>query len=277
MSLAQRIAVKTMRRPMVKLNTMNRPRTDATVLASGSSSSLPLVAMPKVMAMITQPIVSSMMAEATMIWPRLRRMKFISRTTMATILTEEIDSAVPRNRPATRRWLGFGQQRCGQELRQREAAGERHDARRLIEIEKQAAPTLRTSLRSVSMPVSSSSIRMPSWRRRRSCPSAHRSGKTMSCAVGPDPAEQRRAEQDAGDQLAHYRRLADALENFAEDAADDDQQNDLENEHALGRTALAGFDRTGGPGLHQRKEAGPGQENQREPAQRKNLGHLPSK
>ena len=50
----------------------------------------------KMMAMMIQPIVSSTIAEAMMIWPTLRRMKFISRTTMATILTEEIDSAVPR-------------------------------------------------------------------------------------------------------------------------------------------------------------------------------------
>ena len=49
---------------------------------------MPAPAMPKVMAMITQPMVSSRIAEATMIWPMSRRMKFISRTTMATIFTE---------------------------------------------------------------------------------------------------------------------------------------------------------------------------------------------
>ena len=57
---------------------------------------------------MTQPIVSSRIAEATMIWPRSRRMKFISRTTTATICTEEIDSAVPRKRAAIRRCCGFG-------------------------------------------------------------------------------------------------------------------------------------------------------------------------
>ena len=76
--------------------------------------------------MITQPTVSSMMAEATMIWPRLRRMKFISRTTIATILMEEIESAVPRNSAATSRLLRVGQDRSGQNIAQREAAGERH-------------------------------------------------------------------------------------------------------------------------------------------------------
>ena len=76
--------------------------------------------------MMIQPIVSSMMAEATMTWPRLRRMKLISRTTMATILTEEIDSAVPRNSEVIRRCSGRGSMRVRQELAEREAAGERH-------------------------------------------------------------------------------------------------------------------------------------------------------
>ena len=59
--------------------------------------------------MITQPTVSSMMAVETMTWPRLRRMKFISRTTIATILMEEIESAVPRNSAGTSRPPGM----CG--------------------------------------------------------------------------------------------------------------------------------------------------------------------
>ena len=76
--------------------------------------------------MITQPVVSSMIAEATMIWPRLRRMKFISRTTIATILMEEIESAVPRNSDATRLAALHRQQRIGKEITEREAASERH-------------------------------------------------------------------------------------------------------------------------------------------------------
>ena len=60
-----------------------------------------------------QPIVSSRIAEATMIWPRSRRMKFISRTTIATIFTEEIDSAVPRKIAVTRRASGFGSSASG--------------------------------------------------------------------------------------------------------------------------------------------------------------------
>ena len=100
LSLVQRIAVNTSRRPMVKLNVM-KAATPSTVPASGSSFTPPSVAMPKVTAMISQPIVSSMIADEMMTCPRLRRRKPISRTITSTIFTDEIDSAVPRNRPAT--------------------------------------------------------------------------------------------------------------------------------------------------------------------------------
>ena len=58
---------------------------------------------PKMMAMMTQPMESSQMAEATMICPRLRRVNPISRTIAATILIDEMDKAVPRNRDVSRR------------------------------------------------------------------------------------------------------------------------------------------------------------------------------
>ena len=48
-----------------------------------------------------------------MIWPRSRRMKFISRTTMATIFTDEIESAVPRKIAVTSRASGFGKSTAG--------------------------------------------------------------------------------------------------------------------------------------------------------------------
>ena len=51
-------------------------------------------------------------------------MKFISRTTMATILIEEMDSAVPRNSDGTSRVPRLGQQGFGQKLAQRKTAGE---------------------------------------------------------------------------------------------------------------------------------------------------------
>src|SRR3569833_768277 len=111
-SLAQRMAVNTSQRPAVKQKPRNSA-TPATVLPmfflswSALVWLLPLAlapVMPKMIAMITQPQVASMMAVVTITWPRLRRMKFISRTTMATILIEEIESAVPRNSEVAR-WL----------------------------------------------------------------------------------------------------------------------------------------------------------------------------
>ena len=98
----------------------------STLWRQPSGSTLPCSARPKMIAMMIQPMVSSMIAEATITWPTLRRMKFISRTTMATILTEEIDSAVPRNSEVIRRLLGSRQHGVGQQLAEREAAGERH-------------------------------------------------------------------------------------------------------------------------------------------------------
>ena len=77
--------------------------------------------------MMIQPMLSSMIAEARMTWPTVRRMKFISRTTVATIFTEAIDSAVPRNSAVTSRLPRVGQQRVGQQFAKRHAAGERHD------------------------------------------------------------------------------------------------------------------------------------------------------
>ena len=54
-------------------------------------------------AMMIHPIVSSTMADARMTCPMFRRTKSISRTTVATILTDEIESAVPRKSDARRR------------------------------------------------------------------------------------------------------------------------------------------------------------------------------
>ena len=87
---------------MVKLAIRNAavPRT---ALPASRRSTLPDCARLSVMAMITQPIESSQIAEATMICPRSRRVKPISRTTAATILIEEIDSAVPRKSEVRRR------------------------------------------------------------------------------------------------------------------------------------------------------------------------------
>src|SRR5579863_9122696 len=107
LSLAQRMSADTTRRPTVRLIARNNSVT-MTAKLTERTSTVPDEAMPKEMAMMIQPLVSSRMAEATMIWPMSRRMKFISRTTTATILIEEIDSAVARNSAVTRRALALG-------------------------------------------------------------------------------------------------------------------------------------------------------------------------
>src|SRR5260370_41371970 len=103
LSFVQRIRLNTIRRPMVRLAARNAavPRT---VLVTDHASSVPDDARPKAMATIIQPIESSKMADATIIWPRLRRTKFISRTTIATIFTDEIERAVPRKIEVMKRW-----------------------------------------------------------------------------------------------------------------------------------------------------------------------------
>jgi hypothetical protein len=147
-------------------------------------SSEPCSARLKVMAMMIQPMVSSMMAEATMTWPRLRRMKFISRTTMATILTEEIDSAVPMNSEVMRRSSGRGSIPSGRNSPSVKPQT-KGTAMPATETLKAARRTFFTSPRSVSMPVRSSSIRMPSCETASIIAFCSRAGgNTACCASG---------------------------------------------------------------------------------------------
>ena len=149
-----------MRRPKVRLAAMNAA-VPSTARPSDHRSTVPADARPSATAMMTQPMVSSRIAEATMIWPRSRRMKFISRTTMATIFTEEIDSAVPRKIAVTRRASGFGNSASGSisPSAKPQMNGSATPAAATVTA---ARPTRFTSCKSVSMPVSSSSIKMPS-------------------------------------------------------------------------------------------------------------------
>ena len=160
LSLAQRIRLNTMRRPKVRLTAMNAA-VPSTARPSDQRSTVPAEARPSATAMMTQPMVSSKIAEATMIWPRSRRMKFISRTTIATIFTDEIDSAVPRKIAVTRRASGFGNSASGSisPSAKPQTNGSATPAAATVTA---ARPTRFTSCRSVSMPVSSSSIKMPS-------------------------------------------------------------------------------------------------------------------
>ncbi len=188
------------------------------------------------MAMMIQPMVSSMMAVATMIWPTLRRMKFISRTTTATIFTEEIDSAVPRNSDATRRASGCGNRLCG---RNSPSAKPQMKGTTIpvTEIAMAALPTLRTRPRSVSMPVSSNSRRMPNW----AMPSSKafcsgEGGKIACCASG-----QTQPNRDGPRIRPH--RSSPMTEGWPmrcisspKSAAHGDQKRDLHQQQEFGRT-----------------------------------------
>ena len=107
LSLTQRMMAKTMRRPMVRLIAM-KASVPSTLRAMLKVSTWPCSARLKMMATMIQPTVSSMMAEARITWPTVRRMKFISRITVATILSEAMESAVPRNSDVISRLLGSG-------------------------------------------------------------------------------------------------------------------------------------------------------------------------
>ena len=65
-------------------------------------------------------------------------------------------------------------------------------------------------------------------------------GKQRVLPIRKDRAEQRRSEQQAGNQLTHDRRLLEPQHDFAEQAADEDQHHKLGDENQFGG-ALRGF------------------------------------
>ena len=205
-----------------------------TLCASDQASTAPCKARLKMIETMIQPTLSSMMAEARMTCPTTRRMKFISRTTIATILTEAIDSAVPRNSAVISRLPGSGSMESGSNSPSAtpQAKGMRMP---MSEANTAARPVWRTSLRSVSMPVSSSSSRMPN------CEIASIIafcsgffGKQCVLKIGQQQPEQRGPEQQAGDQLPHHRRLPEPQHGFAEQPADDHQRQNLRDEDDFG-------------------------------------------
>ena len=184
--------------------------------------------------MMVQPTVSSMMAEASSVIPTLRRMNFISRTTVATILTEATESAVPRNNAVISRCSGCGRMESGRKKRPSATPSAKGTTIPAVDTLMAARLAFLTSLRSVSMPVSS---RQHRGSRDRKPPRASlfvRVLRETAPAVPPAKCpEHRRSEQDAGEQLAHHRRLADPLHGFAKQAADQQQQDDLRDEEWL--------------------------------------------
>src|SRR5262252_1927847 len=188
------------------------------------------------MAMITQPIESSQIAEATMINPSLRRVKPISRTTAATILIEEIDNAVPRKSEVRRRWSACGSSDSG--ISWPSAKPQMNGtATPVSEMLSAALPTVRTSLRSVSIPVSSSR-RMPNCANGLLLGRARKNGVLQ---IGPHHSQRRGAQHDAAQQHAHDRRLADAVHELTQQAADQHQRNELHEKDDLGRARLGAF------------------------------------
>ena len=187
------------------------------------------------MAMMIQPMVSSITAVATMIWPTLRRMNFISRTTTATIFTDEIDSAVPRNSDATSRASGCGSRFSGRNC-----------------------PSAKPQINGTTIPAIEMRDGRPAdfphqfevgfhsrqQQQQQDAELRHavdhrllfgRGRKNRALRRRPEPAEQRRPQQQAAEQFADHRRLADPLHDLAEPAADGDQQHDLDDEDEFGR------------------------------------------
>ena len=161
LSLTNRITSKTSRLPMVKLAIRNKA-VPITLLATIKKSIVAVEASPKVMEMMTQPIVSSMIEDEMITWPRLRLVKFMSWTTAATILIEEIDKAVPRNKTVSSRLSGAGNNESGSTAPSA-APQTKGTATPLSETLSAARPNLRNSCRSVSIPVSSSNKRIPKF------------------------------------------------------------------------------------------------------------------
>ena len=161
-------------------------------------------------------------------------MKFISRITVATIFTEAIDSAVPRNSDVISRLAGIGQHGVGQRLAERDAADERHHDAGDGGGER-GASALAHQLE-VGLHAGEQQQHQDAELRHRI---EHRlllfgGGEQGVLEIREEGAQHRGAEHQAGDQLAHHRRLAEAQHGLAEQAADQHQHDELGDEHELG-------------------------------------------
>ena len=159
-SLAQRINRKISRRPIVKLR-IRKAATPTRFFVSPSRSIPPCSASPNVTDMMIQPMVSSMIAAETMIWPTVRRRNPTSRTTIATIFTDEIDSAVPRNSVVINRLSGSGSIASGSSS-PTSTPHRNGTTIPAIDTLNAARRERRNTERSASMPVTSSNSKMPS-------------------------------------------------------------------------------------------------------------------
>ncbi len=199
-------------------------------------SMVPDDARPNEMAMMIQPPKSSRMAEATMIWPMSRRMKFISRTTMATILIEEIESAVARKSDVTRRACGLGRIELRQHLAEHKAADER-----------KSHAGGGNGDRRFADPAHQPQIGFHSGQEQQheNAELRHavdhalllgRIGKQRVLKLGPDQTKHRGPEQKPRKELAHNCRLAELLHEFAQTATGEEQDAEFGEKDRL-RTA----------------------------------------
>ena len=235
LSLAKRIAWNTSRRPIGEARDQEHRRADQRSWRRRRSRWSSAAARPKVMEMMIQPIVSSMIEEEMITWPRLRRVKFMSRTTAATILIEEIDSAVPRNSAVSRRLSASGSSDLRHHDAERHAAGERNGDAAQRDAERGAAEfahQLEVGLHAGQQQQAAGCRTCEIASSMAFCSLA--AGNSQCCRSGQIMAEHRRSEQNAGEKLAHHRRLTDPLHRLAEQAAEQDQGHQLGKEDDFG-------------------------------------------
>ncbi|MET4767245.1 hypothetical protein ABH970_007617 [Bradyrhizobium ottawaense] len=154
--------------------------------------------------------------------------------------------------------LRIGQQRIGQELSEREAAGEGHED--AGDRDRDRGPADLPNQLEVGLHAGEQQQEQDS-----ELGNAVEHRLLLGCLredrvlrFRPDPAEQRRSQDDAGEQLADHRGLADALHDLAETATDRDQQHDLRHQQEFGwasRFAALGTGRNGGEDKRRGDEA----------------------
>ncbi len=110
--------------------------------------------------MMIHPTVSSMIAEARINCPILRRMKSASMITMATIFTDEMERAVARNSAVTIRFSGSGSIESGSISPRNKPQA---NGKTIPESEEnKAVRRIRLTIaKSVSIPAINNSIKMP--------------------------------------------------------------------------------------------------------------------
>ena len=138
-----------------------------------------------------------------------------------------------------RRWSGLRQHRVRQHLAERETASEGH--RDAGERDAQRGPADASHQPQVGLHSGQQQQHQNAELRNRiehglllgTC------GKQRVLQVRPQRAQHRGPEQDAGEQLAHDRRLPDALHGLAQQAPDEHQRDQLHEENDFRRAALA--------------------------------------